>query len=359
MKYLDEFRDPVIAQQLINRIQQLSAGRKVRFMEVCGSHTVAIYKSGIRGLFPNIDLISGPGCPVCVTSTADIDRTIKLSRMSDTIVTTFGDMVRVPGSRTSLQKEISQGADVRVVYSSFDSLKIARENPAKQVVFLAVGFETTAPTIAATVLQAEREGLENFAILCFHKLVPPAMKALLAGDKVLIDGFICPGHVSIIIGSKPYEFIAEQYHLPSVITGFEPVDILQALYLMITQISEKRADVEIPYSRAVKPEGNPLAMQKLHAVFQPEDAEWRGLGIIPESGLRLRERFQKYDAAQCCDLSVPQNPDPPGCECGNILKGLKNPTDCPLFKRVCNPHHPVGPCMVSTEGSCAATYKYG
>jgi hydrogenase expression/formation protein HypD len=359
MKYVDEFRDAGIAQELINRIRRFKLNRKVRFMEVCGSHTVAIYKAGIRNLVPHIDLISGPGCPVCVTSTVDIDRTIQLTRMPDTILTTFGDMIRVPGSSSSLQNEISQGAEVRVVYSSFDALKIARKNPAKRVIFLAVGFETTSPTIAATILQAEKDGLENFSILSYHKLIPPAMKALLAGEQVHIDGFICPGHVSVIIGSKPYEFIPQQYHLPAVITGFEPVDILQALLVLMTQIAEKRPAVEIPYSRVVKPEGNPLAIIKLYEVFQPSDANWRGLGIIPDSGLRLRQEFEKYDATRYYDLSVAENPDPPGCECGNILKGLKKPSECPLFASVCNPRHPIGPCMVSSEGSCAAAYKYG
>ncbi|MEW6380786.1 MAG: hydrogenase formation protein HypD [bacterium] len=361
MKYLDEFRDSVIAGQLIEKIRHLSAGvnRKLRFMEVCGSHTVAIYKAGIRGFFPDIDLISGPGCPVCVTSTRDIDRAVKLAGMPDTIVTTFGDMIRVPGSISSLQKKISQGADVRIVYSPLDALRVARENPAKRVVFLAVGFETTAPAIAATVLQAARENCGNFSVLSYHKVIPPAMKALLAGEEVLIDGFICPGHVSAIIGSKPYEFISTEYHLPAVITGFEPVDILQALYLMMVQIRENRPAVEVPYSRVVKPEGNPLAVRKLQEVFQPADAQWRGLGVIPESGLVLREQFVRYDAMRQFDLSVEEKPDPPGCECGLILKGLKKPADCPLFGRACHPRHPVGPCMVSTEGSCAAAYKYG
>lgn len=384
MKYFDEYRDAAIAQQLIERIRQLSAdrssanrsndnrlsadrssanklrdNRKVRFMEVCGSHTVAIYKAGIKGLFPDIDLISGPGCPVCVTSTRDVDRTILLARCPGTIVTTFGDMIRVPGSDSSLQKEISQGADVRIVYSPPDALRIARENPTKRVVFLAVGFETTAPTIAATILQADKEGCENFFIISYHKVIPPAMRILLAGEEVHIDGFICPGHVSIIIGAKPYEFIPQEYHLPAVITGFEPLDILQALYMLMLQIKEDRPCVEIQYSRVVKPEGNPLAVQKLYDVFQPADAEWRGLGVIQGSGLALRKQFEKYDAMRQFDLSVEEKPEPPGCQCGFILKGLKKPVECPLFGRSCNPQHPVGPCMVSAEGSCAAAYKYG
>ena len=403
MKYFDEYRDAAIAQQLIERIRQLSTNwvdanrqlcanrvndnqssdskldrssdnqssdskltdtklsdnRKVRFMEVCGSHTVAIYKAGIKGLFPDIDLISGPGCPVCVTSTRDVDRTILLARCPGMIVTTFGDMIRVPGSSSSLQKEISEGADVRMVYSPPDALRIARENPTKKVVFLAVGFETTAPTIAATILQAEKEGCENFSIISYHKVIPPAMRILLAGEEVRIDGFICPGHVSIIIGAKPYEFIPQEYHLPAVITGFEPLDILQALYMLLVQIEENRPCVENQYSRVVKPEGNPLAVQKLYEVFQPADAEWRGLGVIPGSGLALRKRFEKYDAMRQFDLSVEEKPEPPGCQCGLILKGLKKPVECPLFARSCNPQHPVGPCMVSAEGSCAAAYKYG
>ncbi|MEW5802985.1 MAG: hydrogenase formation protein HypD [bacterium] len=359
MKYLDEFRDAAIARQLIERIRHLSADRKVRFMEVCGSHTVAIYKAGIKGFFPDIDLISGPGCPVCVTSTRDIDRIIRLTGMPDTVVTTFGDMIRVPGSCSSLQKEISQGADVRIVYSPADALAVARENPKKRVVFLAVGFETTAPTIAAAVLQAQKEGQENFSILSHHKVIPPAMRALLEGEEVRIDGFICPGHVSIVIGAKPYEFIASEYHLPAVITGFEPVDILQALHMLMMQIKGNRPAVEIQYSRVVKPEGNPLAVQKMEEVFEPSDADWRGLGVIPKSGLAVRKQFERFDAMRQFDLSVEEKPDPPGCQCGLILKGLKKPTECPLFGRSCNPHNPVGPCMVSAEGSCAAAYKYG
>ncbi len=358
MKYLDEYRDPALAKQLIAQIRKLNKGRKIRLMEVCGSHTVAIYKAGIRDLFPNIDLISGPGCPVCVTSTGDIDRVIKLTTMPDSILTTFGDMVKVPGSNSSLQQQISRGADVRLVYSSFDSLQIAKDNPNKRIIFLAVGFETTAPTIAATVLEAKKEGIENFYILCFHKLVPPAMKALLEGEQIHIDGFICPGHVSVIIGSKPYEFIPKEYKLPAVITGFESIDILQALLVILTRINENHPAVEIPYSRVVKPEGNPLAMKRMQEVFQPCEATWRGLGVIPDSGLKLRIKFMHYDAHQNYDLSVEEKPEPAGCECGNILKGIKRPTDCPLFKKICNPQHPVGPCMVSTEGSCAAAYKY-
>jgi len=361
MKYLDEYRDPAMAHDLIERIKDLSASinRKTRFMEVCGSHTVAIYKAGIKSLFPNLDLISGPGCPVCVTSSRDIDQIIRLAELPGIIVATFGDMIRVPGTTSSLQEEISRGAKVSVVYSPLDALEIARENQAKKVVFLAVGFETTAPTIAATILQAEREGVRNFSILSYHKLIPPAMKALLAEGEVRIDGFLCPGHVSAIIGSTPYEFIPKEYHLPAVIAGFEPLDILQALFMLLMQIKGNRPAVEIQYSRVVRPEGNPGAMKKLWQVFQPADATWRGLGVIPESGLVLRQEFAHYDASRQFDLSVEERADPPGCQCGQVLKGLQRPTDCPLFGRVCNPQQPVGPCMVSAEGSCAAAYKYG
>jgi len=268
-------------------------------------------------------------------------------------------MIRVPGSTSSLQKEMSRGADIRVVYSSFDSLTLARDNPDKRVVFLAIGFETTAPAIAATILAADKQGFDNFAILCLHKLVPPAMRALLEGDQVHLDAFICPGHVSTIIGSKPYDFIAQQYHLPAVIAGFEPIDILQTLYMILSQICENQSIVEIQYSRIVKPEGNPLAIQMLQEVFQPSEAQWRGLGLIPESGLTLRGQFKRYDAARYYDLSIEEGRDPSGCECGHILKGLKKPSECPLFKTVCSPSRPVGPCMVSSEGSCAAAYKYG
>jgi hydrogenase expression/formation protein HypD len=358
MKYLTEYRDGSLASKMADRIKEIST-KPARFMEICGTHTVAIFKHGIREVVPdNIDLISGPGCPVCVTATRDIDKAIKLARIPDVIVTTFGDMVRVPGSESSLQKEKGRGADVRMVYSTMDSLQIAQHNPDKEVVFLGVGFETTAPTIAAAVLAAEAQGTENFSVLSSHKLLPPAMDALLSGEDLDVSGFMCPGHVSTIIGTAAYEAVAAQYHTPCVVMGFEPLDILQGVYMLVSQIEEGEARVEIQYRRAVAPEGNRNALKTMNRVFEPCDAPWRGLGVIPKSGLSFRDSYRAFDAEALFDLNVPDSPEPPGCKCGDILRGVKKPVECKLFRNFCTPENPVGPCMVSSEGTCAAYYKY-
>jgi hydrogenase expression/formation protein HypD len=359
MKYLSEYRDGTLASKIADSIKSISK-TPARFMEVCGTHTVSIFRHGIREVLPeHITLISGPGCPVCVTATRDIDKAIKVAQIPGVIVTTFGDLMRVPGSESSLQHEKTRGADVRMVYSTMDALDIARQTPERKVVFLGIGFETTAPTIAATVVAAQAEGIHNFSILSSHKLLPPAMDALLSAAEVHVSGFICPGHVSTVIGTAPYEPVATQYHTPCVVVGFEPVDILQGIHMLVKQVEAGEARVEIQYTRAVAPEGNPNAMRMLDQVFEPCDAPWRGLGVIPQSGLAVREAYRAFDADHLFDLDVPDAPEPPGCKCGDILRGVMTPIDCKLFRKTCTPQDPVGPCMVSTEGTCAAYYKYG
>ncbi len=328
-------------------------------MEVCGTHTVAIFKHGIRSLLPDgLRLLSGPGCPVCVTSIRDVDKAITFSMRHDALLATFGDMMRVPGGKKSLSEAKAEGAHIRIVYSALDCLKIAGENRDKDVIFFSAGFETTAPSIAATVFEADRQGVENFYVYSVHKLVPPALEVLLRSDELRIDGFILPGHVSTIIGSKPYEFIAENHSIPCVITGFGAEDILSGVSMLLKQISEGRATIEIQYRSAVRGEGNKKAVHFMNEYFEPCDAYWRGIGLIPGSGLRLRERWSRRDAERVFPIVVPDHPEPKGCMCGLVLRGVKIPPECPLFARACTPEKPVGACMVSTEGSCAAYYKY-
>jgi len=358
MKYLSEYRDGSLATKMADRIMAIST-KPARFMEICGTHTVAIFKSGIRQILPQyISLLSGPGCPVCVTATRDIDKAINIARIPGVIVTTFGDMVRVPGSASSLKQEKSRGADVRMVYSTMDALEIAQQNPDKKIVFLGIGFETTAPTIAAAVIAAETQGVENFFVLSAHKLLPPAMDALLSGGDLDVSGFICPGHVSVVIGTNPYEAVATHYHTPCVVVGFEPLDILQGIYMLVRQVEAEEARVEIQYRRAVTPEGNQNALRTMDRVFEPCDAPWRGLGVIPKSGLAFREAYRAFDAEAHFDVDVPDSPEPPGCKCGDILRGGLTPVECRLFRKLCTPENPIGPCMVSSEGTCAAYFKY-
>jgi hydrogenase expression/formation protein HypD len=329
-------------------------------MEVCGTHTVAIFKHGIRQFLPEkVNLLSGPGCPVCVTPNADIDKAIALAQSAEVILATFGDMMKVPGSYSSLHQVKAAGADIRVVYSILDALKIAEDNPRKSVVFFGVGFETTAPTTASAILEAERQGIDNFFFLSVHKLIPPAMRALLDSDEVHIDGFICPGHVSTIIGSAPYEFIPREYGIPCVIAGFEPLDILQAIDMLLEHIIAQEPQVDIQYRRAVRREGNPIALKYLSTVFAVTDTCWRGIGIIPDSGLKLAQQYQPFDAEQAFKIVTRPAKEAAGCRCGDILRGVSAPPECRLFAKVCTPEHPVGPCMVSTEGTCAAWYLYG
>jgi hydrogenase expression/formation protein HypD len=359
MKYVAEYRDPELAKKLLERIRKRSR-KPVRLMEFCGGHTVAIFKSGLRQLLPpNIEMLSGPGCPVCVTATGDLDRAIALGQLPGVIITSFGDMVRVPGSRSSLQKARAEGADVRVVYSTQDALTIARDNPQKSVVFIGIGFETTAPTIAASVLQAERENLKNYSVLSLHKATPPVMQAIMQLGEVKLNGIICPGHVSAVIGSKPYEFLANDYHIACAVAGFEPVDILLAVEMLVEQIENGTPKVAIAYRRGVKEEGNPAALKLMNTVFEPGDADWRGIGIVPASGLVLKKQYANYDASKRFEIKVIPAKEPKGCICGAVLRGVNTPNDCKLFRKACTPENPVGPCMVSSEGSCATYYEYG
>lgn len=359
MKYISEFRDSALAQGLISDIRGKSK-QKVRLMEFCGGHTVAIFKYGIRqALPPNIELVSGPGCPVCVTATSDIDKAIALAMIPGVIITSFGDMLRVPGSRDSLQQARAAGADVRIVYSTLDALKIAQENPAKTVVFIGVGFETTAPTIAASVLQAKEQKIKNYRVLSLHKLCPPVIKAILDAGEVKLNGLICPGHVSAITGSNAWEFVARDYGIPCVVAGFEPTDILQCVDMLVTQVENRQSKVEIAYKRGVTPEGNLQAQKIMQQVFEPCPANWRGMGAVPASGLKLRQKFADFDAEVAFDIKPEPAIEPKGCICGEILRGVKTPADCRLFRKICTPENPVGPCMVSSEGSCSAYYLYG
>jgi len=361
MRFVDEFRDPGAARELANAIRAAvrEAGRPMRFMEVCGGHTMAIHRFGIPHLLPEeIELLSGPGCPVCVTPTPYIDRAIELAREPGVTLATFGDLYRVPGGEVSLEEAAAQGCDVRVVYSSLDALQMARDRPDREVVFLAVGFETTAPGTAATVLQARAEGLGNFRVMSGHKTMPRALRALVEGpERAALDGFILPGHVSTITGPEPYGFLPTEFGVACCVAGFEPTDILRAILSLARQVAEDRPAVENRYTRAVRPGGNPLARQLVERVFEPADCQWRGLGMIPASGLDVRDEWQEVRI---------EPPDPAdageedaACRCPDVLRGLARPTDCPLFAVRCTPDAPVGPCMVSTEGTCAAYYKYG
>jgi hydrogenase expression/formation protein HypD len=357
MKFVDEFRDRGIAEGLIQRIRKTST-RPVQLMEVCGTHTVSIFRYGIRGMLPeHIRLLSGPGCPVCVTPNSDIDLAIALSRQKDMTIVTFGDMMRVPGSTSSLQKEKAEGRDIRILYSSLDALEIAKRHPEKKVVFLAVGFETTSPTIAVAILRAKEEKIQNLFFLNSQKRVPPALRALLQSKQLGIDGFILPGHVSTILGTKPYQFISKEFSRPAVITGFEPLDILQGIWLLIKQIEENRAAIEIQYRRVVHEEGNPIALSKIYEVFVENESHWRGLGVIPESGYRFKESYREMDAMNF-EVEVEPSKENPECLCGEVLQGIKTPLECRLFKRVCHPENPIGPCMVSIEGTCHTYFKY-
>ncbi len=334
--------------------------RPVRLMEVCGTHTVAIFKAGIRQLLPAcVELVSGPGCPVCVTPNRYIDTAVAYSRQKNVIIATFGDMLKVPGSSSSLMAEKARGADIQIVYSPLDSLALAKDNPDKTVVFLAVGFETTAPTAAATLLQAETEGLTNFTMLTAHKTAPPAIRALIASPETKVDGFLLPGHVSSIIGVEPYRFLSEEFTVPAVVAGFEPLDILQSIYMLAKQIAAGDARIENQYKRAVPDGGNKAALSIMDRVYESADTVWRGLGTIPMSGLVLKGPYRRFDAAEAIHAEVEEEVVPPGCRCGEVLRGTVRPSDCRLFGTACTPEHPVGACMVSVEGTCAAWHKYG
>lgn len=363
-------RDPQLCRAQLRRLDAV-LDRPLRFMEVCGTHTVSIFRSGLRHLLPaQVTHISGPGCPVCVTHDSEIAALLQLARMPEVILATFGDLLRVPGpDKTSLKHAQADGARVEVVYSPLDALNLARQHPEATIVFPGIGFETTAPGVAAAVLLAEAEHLDNFALLSCHKRVAPALHALLAdadgnasddaSGNTAIDAFLLPGHVATVLGLEPFAFVATTYARPAVVAGFEPADILDALLRIAVQRREGRAEVENAYPRAVNAQGNPQARAVLDQVFQPADALWRGLGRIPASGLALREKYARFDAAVRFNIRLTEGPALPGCRCGEILKGRMTPDRCPLFGTGCTPAQPVGPCMVSTEGSCAAWFKYG
>ena len=365
MRYIDEYRDPEAVRGLTEAIAATASqtgGEPLRLMEVCGTHTMAIFRFGLRQILPeDIELISGPGCPVCVTSVTEVDRMVELCGREGVITASFGDMLRVPGTGMSLAQAKARGGRVEVVYSTLEALDLARKNRDSQVVFMGIGFETTAPTVAAAVIQADREGLDNFSVLSCHKVLPPALEALLSGGRARVHGFLMPGHVSVMIGARAYAPVAEKYKIPCVVTGFEPTDILSGILMLLRERAAGSHQVLIQYTRGATWEGNTQAMGLLGRVFQPEDSLWRGLGMIPGSGLGLRPEFERFDAAKVFDLPPSQEleaQDPPGCKCGEVLQGLLKPPECGLFARRCNPENPVGPCMVSSEGTCAAYYKY-
>jgi hydrogenase expression/formation protein HypD len=359
LKFIDEYRNAELVNKLAKRIAERST-KPVRLMEFCGGHTVAIMKNGLRQLLPTtVEMLSGPGCPVCVTANADIDRAIALSQLPDVIITTFGDMMRVPGSYSSLQQARAHGADIRIVYSTRDALQVARDNPGKSVIFIGIGFETTAPTIAISIIQAKIQNIENFYVLCLLKLCPPVMKALLQLGEIKLDGIICPGHVSAVIGSNPYHFIPRDYKVACAVSGFEPLDILLSVAMLVEQIETSRPGVEIAYRRGVSPDGNKRALELIDRSYEVDSAAWRGIGSIPDSGLKLRKEFQQFDAGLAFTLNLKPVQETEGCICGDILRGVKAPSDCKLFRKVCLPENPIGPCMVSAEGACSAYYIYG
>ncbi len=362
MRYVDEYRDAGKARALAARIAELcDPGRTYTFMEVCGGHTHTIYKHGIEDHLPdNVRLVHGPGCPVCVIPMGRVDDALHIAGQPDVIMTSFGDMMRVPGGSASFLDAKAAGADIRMVYSPLDALKIARRNPGRRVVFMAIGFETTTPSTAMTVLRAADEGLDNFSVFCNHVTIIPAIKAILDSPDLRLDGFIGPGHVSTVIGCRPYEFIAAEYGRPLVVAGFEPLDILQSIHLLLTQLAENRVAVENQYGRVVPWDGNGKALQVLSQVMEVRPHfEWRGLGFISHSALRLREAYAAYDAERLFDLPGVRVADPKSCQCGEVLKGVLKPWQCKVFGTACTPETPIGTCMVSSEGACAAYYNFG
>ena len=363
MKYVDEFREPEKATALTKQITKLGQQleKPIKIMEVCGGHTHSIFKYGIEDILPhNLELIHGPGCPVCVMPKGRLDDAIAISQHDNVILATFGDTMRVPGSHTSLLQAKARGADIRMVYSPLDSLQIARDKPDKEIVFFALGFETTAPSTALTILQAAAENITNFSMFSNHVLVIPALQALLDNPDLQLDGFIGPGHVSMVIGTEPYEFISHKYHKPIVVSGFEPLDILQSIWMLLQQLIENRCQVENQYNRLVEPAGNLVALQAINQVFAVrENFDWRGLGDIPKSGLKIRPEYAQFDAELKFTIPNLKVSDHKACQCGEILKGTLKPWQCKVFGTACTPETPIGTCMVSSEGACAAYYKYG
>ncbi len=368
MRFADEFRDPQKARTLVAEIERLATplaaarGRPLQIMEVCGGHTHTIFRYGLKNMLPadTLEFVHGPGCPVCVLPMGRVDDCVSLARRPNVIFTTFGDAMRVPGSHGSLLQAKAEGADVRMVYSPLDALKIARDNPEREVVFFALGFETTMPSTALTVLQARREGQRNFSLFCNHITIIPTIKAILDSPQLTLDGFLGPGHVSMVIGTTPYRFIAERYRRPIVIAGFEPLDVLHSLWMVLKQLSEGRCEVENQYQRIVAEGGNSAALAAVAEVFElREFFEWRGLGSIDHSGVRLRAAFADFDAERKFRVPNVQIADPKSCQCGEVLKGVIKPQQCKVFGTACTPDRPLGALMVSTEGACAAYYQFG
>jgi hydrogenase expression/formation protein HypD len=361
MRFVDEYRDPGLVATAVREIERLSSGRLVRIMEVCGGHTHAIYRHGLEDLLPpSIDLVHGPGCPVCVIPMGRIDDAIAIAREPDVIFTTFGDMMRVPSSAGSLLDAKAEGADIRFVYSPLDALKLARDHPDRQVVFFAIGFETTAPSTAATLLRAREERLRNFSIFCNHVTIVPAVKAILDSPGMQLDGFVGPGHVCTIIGLRPFEFVPERYGRPVAISGFEPTDIVQSILMILRQRARGAALVENQYARVVRRDGNPRALQLMADTMELRPYfEWRGLGFITHSALKLRPAFAAWDAEQRFHVPGVRVADPKACQCGEVLKGVLKPWECRVFGTACTPETPIGTCMVSPEGACAAYFTYG
>ena len=358
MKFIDEFRDKSLVLELAGKIRKISK-KPVVLMEVCGGHTMAIRRFGIPSLLPsNIKLLSGPGCPVCVTSRRYIDQAVAYARRNDIIIATYGDLIRVPGSTSSLAGERGKGADIRVVYSTLDAIEMARQNPGKSLIFLGIGFETTTPSSAIAIKEAQKSGTDNFFLFSAHKLMPPAMAALI-DEGIKIDGYIGPGHVTAIAGADMYQELAEKYRLAIVVSGFEPVDLMQTIYMLVRQVESDEPKVEVQYRRAVTAKGNPAAKRIVSEVFEPRDDWWRGLGILKDSGLGIKPAFAQYDAEKQIEVKVEETIEPKGCICGEVLKGIRSPLECKLFARTCTPSSPVGACMVSNEGACQAFYRYG
>jgi hydrogenase expression/formation protein HypD len=367
MKYVDEFRDAEKAQSLLREIEKLLARidicrhRPLSIMEVCGGHTHAIFKFGIETMLPEaIELVHGPGCPVCVLPMGRVDDCVALAETPGVIFTTFGDAMRVPGSKKSLLQAKAEGADVRMVYSPLDALALARKHPDRQVVFFGLGFETTMPSTALTILQAEREGIRNFSLFCNHITIIPTIKAILDSPELELDGFLGPGHVSMVIGTRPYRFIADHYRRPLVVAGFEPLDVLQSTWMVLKQIAEGRCDIENQYNRIVPENGNPMALSAVGRVFElREFFEWRGLGSIDHSGVKVRAAYARYDAERKFSVPAIRIADPKSCQCGEVLKGAIKPHECKVFGKACTPETPLGALMVSSEGACAAYYQFG
>jgi len=360
MKFSEEFRDQELVQGLTCLLHDLAPG-PATLMEVCGTHTMAVARFGLKALLPpEVKLVSGPGCPVCVTAQEDIDAFLALGSLPQAVLATFGDMVRVPGSTTSLERERAQGVQVKVVYAPLDAVALAREHPDKEVIFFGVGFETTMPATAVALKTAASEKVTNFSVLSVHKTMPAALRALLGSGELKVSGLLLPGHVTTIIGPVAYRFIPEKFHLPCAVTGFEPLDILLGIASLLKQIKQRQASVDNVYTRAVKTPANPRAQALLAEVFIPEGAAWRGLGVIPGSGAGLRERYSSFDARRrFADLLTRVPPaTPTACRCGEVLRGTLAPPACPQFDTTCNPSQPLGPCMVSSEGACAAAYRY-